>query len=321
MANPTPVLPLVGSMIVPPGRNCPLASAPWTMARPIRSFTEPPGFRYSTLARTVGASPRPSRDNRTIGVSPTASRIDSYTRISRPFHGLSRSRFRDCSAGPGRPDGGVHGPVPRSAKRAAVLVDSGEQVALGPGRAQRVARLRQPFANLHLGGDLGLADLLAALLGLLVPALQPLGVGALETALDRAVVQQLHAAPRERGEVVELQRLKGIPRLWVSFRVADRVEGGHGDLMGAEVVGMRVAAALVVGEHDLRPLLADDPDEPPDRLVEIGVDEGVGMPVGLGVGHAGVAIPEEVVLADVEDLQRLGQLLAAEVRHAREVAR
>src|SRR6266545_1536799 len=293
MANPTPVLPLVGSMIVPPGRNCPLASAPWTMARPIRSFTEPPGFRYSTLARTVGASPRPSRDNRTIGVSPTASRIDSYTRISRPFHGLSRSRFRDCSAGPGRPDGGVHGPVARSAKRAAVLVDSGEQVALGPGRAQqrprqgvvlpgvdvghhilgdrepeavgvdlarvrdqRVARLRQPFANLHLGGDLGLADLLAALLGLLVPALQPLGVGALETALDRAVVQQLHAAPRERGEVVELQRLKGIPRLWVSFRVADRVEGGHGDLMGAEVVGMRVAAALVVGEHDLRPLLA-----------------------------------------------------------------
>src|SRR6266705_5577733 len=68
MARPTPVLPLVGSMMVPPGRSWPPASARSTIARPIRSFTDPPGFRYSTLARIVGSRPRPSRDNRTIGV-------------------------------------------------------------------------------------------------------------------------------------------------------------------------------------------------------------------------------------------------------------
>src|SRR6266542_3791946 len=82
MARPTPVLPLVGSMMVPPARSWPPASARSTIARPIRSFTDPPGFRYSTLARIVGSRPRPSRDNRTIGVLPTASRIESYTRIS-----------------------------------------------------------------------------------------------------------------------------------------------------------------------------------------------------------------------------------------------
>ena len=54
MARPTPVLPDVGSTIVPPGRNSPEASAASTMRRAIRSFTLPPGFMYSTLARMSG---------------------------------------------------------------------------------------------------------------------------------------------------------------------------------------------------------------------------------------------------------------------------
>ena len=79
MASPAPVLPLVGSTMVPPGFSSPARSARSTMARPIRSLTDPPGFRYSTLASRVGASPRPSRESRTSGVPPTTSRIESYT--------------------------------------------------------------------------------------------------------------------------------------------------------------------------------------------------------------------------------------------------
>ena len=42
-------------MIVPPGRSCPDLSAASTMRNAIRSFTEPPGLKYSTLASTAGA--------------------------------------------------------------------------------------------------------------------------------------------------------------------------------------------------------------------------------------------------------------------------
>ena len=79
MASPAPVLPLVGSMIVPPGASRPSRSARSTMARPMRSLTEPPGFRYSTLASSCGATARPTRDSRTSGVPPTVSRIESST--------------------------------------------------------------------------------------------------------------------------------------------------------------------------------------------------------------------------------------------------
>src|SRR5919112_6381900 len=75
-----PVLPLVGSTMVPPGCSSPLASAASTMRTAIRSFTEPPGLRYSTLASTSGASGprwRVTDDSRTSGVLPTRSMTDS----------------------------------------------------------------------------------------------------------------------------------------------------------------------------------------------------------------------------------------------------
>src|SRR5215469_15265112 len=86
MARPTPVLPEVGSMIVPPGRSCPDASAAATMRSAIRSLTDPPGLKYSTLARTWGAVPPPSswvtRCSRTSGVFPTNSISDPWTCIA-----------------------------------------------------------------------------------------------------------------------------------------------------------------------------------------------------------------------------------------------
>ena len=48
------MLPLVGSTIVPPGLSAPDCSASSIIRSAIRSFTDPPGLRYSTLARTVG---------------------------------------------------------------------------------------------------------------------------------------------------------------------------------------------------------------------------------------------------------------------------
>src|SRR6478672_7644986 len=75
-----PVLPLVGSTMVPPGFSAPLASAASTMRTAMRSFTEPPGLKYSTFASTSGASGPRSRVTevrRTSGVLPTRSRADS----------------------------------------------------------------------------------------------------------------------------------------------------------------------------------------------------------------------------------------------------
>src|SRR4051794_9167206 len=76
MASPVPVLPEVGSTIVPPGRNRPSRSAASIIATATRSLIEPPGLRYSTLATSWDVRPAPKRDSRTSGVQPIASRIE-----------------------------------------------------------------------------------------------------------------------------------------------------------------------------------------------------------------------------------------------------
>src|SRR5215216_4368459 len=79
IASPVPVLPLVGSTIVPPGLSFPSRSAASMRAMAARSLIEPPGFSASTFATSCGLRSLPSRLSRTSGVSPTASRIDSLT--------------------------------------------------------------------------------------------------------------------------------------------------------------------------------------------------------------------------------------------------
>src|SRR3954468_16387928 len=79
-ASPMPVLPLVGSTIVPPGFSRPASSAASTMRTAMRSLTEPPGLTNSTFASTSGASGPRSRVtllSRTSGVPPIRSRTDS----------------------------------------------------------------------------------------------------------------------------------------------------------------------------------------------------------------------------------------------------
>ena len=70
--------------MVPPGLSSPDASAASTILRAMRSFTEPPGLRYSTLARTVAATPSVTELSLTRGVFPTRSAMCSayFTRPS-----------------------------------------------------------------------------------------------------------------------------------------------------------------------------------------------------------------------------------------------
>ena len=87
MASPTPVLPEVGSTIVPPGRSSPHASAASTIRSAMRSLTEPPGLKYSTFASTAVRPRRHSRvteRSRTSGVLPTSSLNESWTCITSP---------------------------------------------------------------------------------------------------------------------------------------------------------------------------------------------------------------------------------------------
>ena len=52
-----PVLPLVGSMMVESGFRIPAASASSSIIFATRSFTEPAGLKYSTLARSLAFRP------------------------------------------------------------------------------------------------------------------------------------------------------------------------------------------------------------------------------------------------------------------------
>ena len=71
------MLPDVGSTIVPPGFSRPSASAASIIRLAMRSFTEPPGLKYSTLASTSGARPSATWFSRTSGVSPMRSTTES----------------------------------------------------------------------------------------------------------------------------------------------------------------------------------------------------------------------------------------------------
>ena len=67
------MLPLVGSVMIPPGRSKPCASASQIIRKAIRSLTLPPGLNISNLASTVAPTPDVMRFNSTRGVCPTSS--------------------------------------------------------------------------------------------------------------------------------------------------------------------------------------------------------------------------------------------------------
>src|SRR5215471_14500511 len=75
-----PVLPAVASTIVPPERILPSCSARRMMPIAARSFTLPPGFRYSSLAKRSADPLGTIRFSCSIGVSPTSWVMSSATR-------------------------------------------------------------------------------------------------------------------------------------------------------------------------------------------------------------------------------------------------
>ena len=77
--------------MTPPGFSSPDASAASTIFSAIRSFTDPPGLRYSTLASTVAAMPSVTEFSRTRGVLPTRSTMCSANFIRSSFHALRPS--------------------------------------------------------------------------------------------------------------------------------------------------------------------------------------------------------------------------------------
>jgi hypothetical protein len=79
MASPMPVLPLVGSTTVAPGRNRPRRSASSIMETAMRSLTLPPGLSDSILPSTTALPGLGTRLSRIRGVAPTSSRTDSAT--------------------------------------------------------------------------------------------------------------------------------------------------------------------------------------------------------------------------------------------------
>ncbi len=107
-----PVLPLVGSMISPPGTRLPSFSAASIIASPMRSLTLLMGFRDSILA-TTSPGPGDSRCRRTRGVDPITSVMLSYmvSLIDRPPPAAKARRAgQEKKPAPGEPD-----VLPRSA--------------------------------------------------------------------------------------------------------------------------------------------------------------------------------------------------------------
>src|SRR5204863_2956646 len=74
------VFPAVASTMTPPLWSKPSFSARWIIPIAARSFTLPPGFRYSSLAKTSAQSVGTILRRCSIGVCPTSSVISSATR-------------------------------------------------------------------------------------------------------------------------------------------------------------------------------------------------------------------------------------------------
>src|SRR5947208_4315964 len=90
-----PVLTDEGSRMVWPGRRLPSASAASTMARAMRSFTEPVGFWPSSVARMRTAGLGLSSLSSTRGVFPIRSRTDRWTVTSAPLPSGDGRQDRD----------------------------------------------------------------------------------------------------------------------------------------------------------------------------------------------------------------------------------
>jgi hypothetical protein len=88
--------------------------------------------------------------------------------------------------------------------------------------------------------------------------------------------------------------------LRVPLGVAGPLEGPDPDIVGPDVVGMAVAAEGVIGRHDVRPVLANEPGHAARGLVEVGLPEAPRIDVPDAAHHVRVAVAEVLPLGDPE---------------------
>ena len=111
--------------------------------------------------------------------------------------------------------------------------------------------------------------------------------------------EPLEHAPPERREV----GLAGYPRS------CDRC---HGDAAGVDVIGVVVAAELVVGHDDVGLVPLEQAREAFGGIVDGDVAEHVGPVLVLPVDHARVVVPEQLEVRDAERLARSLELAEAD---------
>ncbi len=87
--------------------------------------------------------------------------------------------------------------------------------------------------------------------------------------------------------------------------------GTPADHVHLDVVGMPVAAALVVDGEHIGVLFAQQRGELAGRLLDVGGRERVGCVVGRLTGHAGVVVGEELDASRAEDRRGVARLLRA----------
>src|SRR5579864_4211686 len=131
-----PVLPAVATTIVAPGASFPSCSALRMMPIAARSFTLPPGLRYSSLANT-SADPRGTRRlSWSMGVSPTSWVMSSATRRPEASEAFERT-LQGKGRGENRQSG--RGSIVSSLRSAGGGLRSGVVAALGANREFVVA--------------------------------------------------------------------------------------------------------------------------------------------------------------------------------------
>src|SRR5580693_9730720 len=101
---------------------------------------------------------------------------------------------------------------------------------------QRLVPDREVVAAGYPGGDLKLL----AVLGALIPGLEPVGVRRLEPAPQQLLVQRLVARAVEAGEVVQLQRLPRLARSGIPVGVRGGLERLDTDVVALDMVRVRV---------------------------------------------------------------------------------
>ena len=73
--------------------------------------------------------------------------------------------------------------------------------------------------------------------------------------IEQMLVQDEGAFGVERAVIVELHRGPGLALTHIRLGVARLLECFHGNLVGHDVVGVRVAADFVIGDDDVRAVL------------------------------------------------------------------